>query len=366
MDMLETHRPSSVAGSSVAFRQLGKAGLVTLVLAGLLIGCRSRSLPEPGLRLGSDAFERTGFAQVPAAGSVSDLRRGVKGRVIAAGANGAATLTEEGDLISFVPFEVQASNFEILDVEGDGRLDFLNRGGGWQPVWLLGPEGDYRWRHELESAPNGIAAGDLDGDGIKDFVVGYNGSGGLRRLDAEGEVQWRVEGSNIWHVEIADLPDSGPTILHSDVGSDRLIKRSPDGSVLEIDDDYQDLSDFVILTGPDDKLWLVHHSRGDVVARHLDGTREIRFSRLGSLHPYRFTAAFVDFGHEDKPRLAVLVGGKIPYRYHDFRTDLEIYEWDGTGVYHEVLDGWWLDLEPHGTDLLLGGPGRVDVLRFDP
>lgn len=65
-----------------------------------------------------------------------------------------------------------ATNIAIVDVNGDGKKDFLaTRGHGFGVVWYEAPD----WRpHEMDSelgGPHDLAVGDIDGDGYIDAVT---------------------------------------------------------------------------------------------------------------------------------------------------------------------------------------------------
>lgn len=118
--------------------------------------------------------------------------------------------------IAAVRFDAYVSRPEVVDVDGDGRCEFLDRGSGWQSAGLLGSDGEVLWSLDSVTGVDDIAAGDLDGDGILEFVVGWNGADGLWRHDSRGRVLWRTPDDNVWSVAIVDVDGDGrQEIVHT-------------------------------------------------------------------------------------------------------------------------------------------------------
>ena len=112
-----------------------------------------------------------------------------------------------------------ATNILILDLNGDGKPDFLaSRGHGAGVVWFEAPD----WKaHEINSSyigPHGLAAGDVNGDGHSDFVVCSKDSGILAWFENDGRGQFtehRIhEDQSTYEVRLVDMNgDGAPDIL---------------------------------------------------------------------------------------------------------------------------------------------------------
>ncbi len=252
-----------------------------------------------------------------------------------------------------VAWEVRA-----LDLDGDGRLEFVNRGGNWHPATVWDADGRIRWR--LDWGVNQLATGRLDDDEHVDFVVGRNARG-LARLDGDGETVWEHPGGNVWDVELTDLDGDGrDEILHSGP-SRRFFVRDAGGAVLSEVDMDPAVSHFALthwgLPGAHpriaylyrDRLWLV---RPDGSARRsLDLGVPSNMGRP-SLAPLRLEGRAA-------PGLALLVD----FRVHE-RALLNLYDDEGSLFYQEVLPTSCSSLavdprDPTGEVLLLGCTGEL-------
>ncbi len=136
-----------------------------------------------------------------------------------AGDEGAVFLDGDGEVQRTVVFDRKGGRHVPIDLGQDGDWEFMNRGGGWQPVGLLDADGNTLWRYPTRwsaASPNDMAAGDLDGDGDLEFVVGTNGGGGVLVLDHEGQVVESWDATNVSSVEIADIDhDGADEVIHS-------------------------------------------------------------------------------------------------------------------------------------------------------
>lgn len=179
--------------------------------------------PPPGIRVGAELFARNRYYDD--ARRIGDIRSLTVlpsapqqvGSVVVGGVSGAAFLLPGGVLRSFVPFDARVQNVAVLDLDGDGALEYMDRGGAWRPVGLLDARGKSLWRYS--SSPDAMAAGDLDLDGDLEFVVGTNGSGGLLVFDERGIELWRRDATNVFSVAVLDTDQNGkPEIVHSHGG----------------------------------------------------------------------------------------------------------------------------------------------------
>ncbi len=193
-------------------------------MAGLPTLYGDAEVPEAGVRLGEGWLRRRLVAELPDLPSIVSLtwrrcRPDAPVEWVVAGKSRAAFVTDEGVVRAEVAFDHRLARAVPVDVEGDGTCEFMDRGGGWDPVSLLDAGGRTLWRYPkggAGAAADAMAAGDLDGDGRLEFVVGRNGRGGLVALEDDGTQMWSREASNVSSVEIADLDRDGvPEILHS-------------------------------------------------------------------------------------------------------------------------------------------------------
>lgn len=185
--------------------------------------------PEPGIVQGPGVMSKTLFYELQGQQKAGDVRSislgrfspGAEDEIAVVGKAGAAFLTLAGEERKRVAFDRKGGRTVPVKVRPGGGWGFMNRGGGWQPVSLLDPEGRTEWKYPLQRPPaaDTMAAGDLDGDGELEFVVGMNAGGGLRVLEASGELVRCHKASNVFSVEVLDVDDDGtPEILHSGKG----------------------------------------------------------------------------------------------------------------------------------------------------
>lgn len=166
-------------------------------------------------------------------------------------------------------FDVHLRTTVPVDINRDGVYEYMDRGGGWQPVKLVSSEGRLLWEfpdRKSGLAADQMAAGDLDRDGHVDFAVGMNAAGGLYLFNSDGTVKWRREAGNVFAVEIVDVDGDGqPEIVHIDGG--RIVIRDKRGEIIR---------QFQFPSHPVDHLvWKLDHNEFRVV-----GTRD------GFIHIY--------------------------------------------------------------------------------
>ncbi len=219
-----------------------------LLLTGSITSSRSRGAPEewaPGVILGEGVLNKRVWADV-SVGRVSEIRVRSKPTpgmpILVVGSNGVAFMARNGSIKKTILFDRSGGRVVAVDLDGDGQEEFLNRGGGWQPVSIYDSQGNTIWsygaRHIidvllLKGSPNDMAMGDVDGDGKLEFVVGLNGGGGVVLLNSLGQVMWREKDANVWGVEIIDLDGDGKKeIIHTDFAGNIKV-RNKDGAIIK-------------------------------------------------------------------------------------------------------------------------------------
>ena len=354
----------------------GAALLLVLAVCGifgfLILGAwpgREMSIPpeltRPGVKHGTGILDKSVYLTDPALGSVTEIvpQPVASSHLGVAGTRGAVFLAADGTVQSRVKFASALSYIQFVDVNGDGKLEFLNRGGGgWSDASVLDDQGRVLWTYGGMPGVDDMAAGDLDGDGVLDFVVVFNGGGGVRRLDKGGALQWTEADGNVWHVEIVDADGDGrPEIVHSNAGGEITV-RDPTGKIVRRAKPSSYFSVFslcrwpsradrqFLLSAADDKFWIFDY----------DGTRLATFDApetgsLGDAHgaPVRLRAG-------EGPSFAVIV------EFHNWNVSvLYVYGPDQKLVYQEVIADNCRSMTAvprEGSDvddLLIGGTGTI-------
>ena len=124
-----------------------------LMLAAL--GC-GPPLPDPGIVRGADLLQKSLFLERTELGDVQSISvepsgPGADGFILVAGTKAAAFVTRTGEVQRLVRFQDEMTTPVPIDIEGDGTLEFMDRGGGWQPVSVVSHDGRTLWRY----APSG-------------------------------------------------------------------------------------------------------------------------------------------------------------------------------------------------------------------
>lgn len=251
-----------------------------------------------------------------------------------AGSCGAILVTESGKEKSFVAFRDWLDHVDIVDVEGDGVCEYLNRGSWSCDVVLMDHEGKAIWTHGGPSGVDDACAGDLDGDGKLEFVVGFNGGGGVRLLETNGKEQWTQPDGNVWHVEITDANGDGDLdIVHSNAAG-QITVRNARGSVVSRAHPTAYCSDFSLCRFPEKKggklallaenetIWLFDY----------DGTAITRLKApgCGSLGHARGVPVKLESGKGEYLAVVVDFQGRSASR-------LYVYDSAGALVYRDAL-----------------------------
>jgi hypothetical protein len=200
-------------------------------------GCVPRALQAPppalqtsGVRVGAGLLQKSVFVQEPSLGSVTDIAEGelgpAAGREIGiAGTQGAVFLGKGAKPVGRVSFTGPCTHVDIIDVEGDGVCEFMNRGSWAVPAFVMDHTGALRWKYGGSPGVDDMAAGDVNGDGKLEFGVGFNGGGGVHLLDSAGHKQWEEPDGNAWHVELVDTDgDERAEVVNSSAGGTMTVR----------------------------------------------------------------------------------------------------------------------------------------------
>lgn len=303
----------------------------------LLAGCASQSpapSQEPGVVTGADGLtKRVVYRNAELAPITSVSKNGAGMHVI--GRSGAVVLDDGGTPRATVTFEESGGETVAVDIDRDGVSEYVNRGGGWQQVSVIGSDGRTKWKYPQRrtlfgGAPNTMAFGDLDQDGKLEFVVGMNGGGGVIVLDEHGTVLRKTAGANVFSLEIADIiPGGALEVLHSKERS--VDVRAADGTLLT-NIPLPSYSFTLLQRGP--PMFVCVDAGGSAhTLRLIDVNGSIRGSYL-----------LPDRGHVRANAAGVATGSKPllvawrTLRATGHRSALYVFEADGTLRYHEIFE----------------------------
>ena len=191
-------------------------------------------------------------------------------------------------LFAMWPSAFAFANFQLGDVNGDGRADMLlrNANGEFQCSTTLAQDEDSSFSSfeglPIDLAWHVVAHADFDGDDKSDLLLRHQVQGwSLALLDGcvlkedRKDVELNVRGADVRVVGVADLNDDNKDdlILRDDSGS-WSIAFMDSGEVLNTVDDPSDL--------PKDTQWRVigigdfdGNSVDDVLSRHVDGSWQL-------------------------------------------------------------------------------------------
>lgn len=199
---------------------------------------QSEDIGPAGVVVGQGLLQPRVFFSDPGLGVVTDISVGkldpTPGAAVGvAGEEGAVFLDQSGAAVSSVKFTDSYDRIVMVDVEGDGVCEFMDRGSWGSEAALLDHRGQKLWSYGGKGGGvNDMGAGDVDNDGMLEFAVGFNGGGGVHLLDRAGRVRWQRPDANVWNVGMADLNGDGRAeIVHSNAGG-QLIVRDELGNIV--------------------------------------------------------------------------------------------------------------------------------------
>lgn len=319
---------------------------------------RPTELEHAGVRVGEAVLQESVWLDEASVGDITSITPADTRGVLVAG-TAAAAYVKEGALSGRVAWPERMSQVEPIDVEGDGQLEFLDRGGhGWQGAALLDGGGRVRFRSPRGQGVDDMAAGHLDGDGRLDFVVGYNGGSGVARYDADGRELWRQDDGNVWHVEIVDTDADGTAeIVHSNAAGQLTVRDASGRVVRRVDPPGSYFSDFSLVRWPrsaplrplharDGSLWIMDYTGATSAQLAAPGVEGLGDTRAVPIRIAKndYLAALVEFSLWD-------------------RSVVFLFDAAGAPVYREVMAGGCRALAAlpaeSGEDLLVGCGSRI-------
>lgn len=352
--------------------------LILISISGVALGLKKvfehENYYTPRISVGSELLQKEQFiandklVEVMSISVNKDKSDGNE-KIIIIGERGAFFVTPNGEPGPFVSFDRRVGETFPVDVEGNGVLEFMNRGGGWQPVSLLDSNGRTQWIYpkrdsKLGDAADEMASGDLDGDGILEFVVGMNGSGGLHVLNAKGQELWKREAGNVFSVEIVDInKDGSPEILHSDTGQGIVIRKANGDKIGTIKTSHGDFS--LLNQNNTDSEPLIVYDSDKLQLIDLKGNVKKYFDLPGGGHTPKGTIVYFN-GHNNPPYYAFIRTIQATGQ----RSDLTVFDSNGNLVYHEIFKASYLAIAPlpdkgKGSDsMLIGENSRVWLYRM--
>jgi hypothetical protein len=329
-----------------------------------------KEIPTPGVVKGEEFISKTLFIEKEQLGIISDIARGELDRnpgpeIGIVGTRGALIIDNANEEVALIPFTEKAGHVDMVDVEGDGECEFMNRGGGWQAVSLFNHQGNKLWSYSSSQPPNDMAAGDLDGDGTVEFVVGLNADGGVHLLDKDGKKQWIKPDANVWHVELADSDQDGrPEIVHSNAAG-QIRVRDRQGKILSQAKPSLYFSQFSLCKWPTlkDREYALNWDNKDKTIKLFDfnGKMVKDFKAPGLARVVGAWGLPVRLRTDEREYFAVLV--ELGRRWH--RSILYVYDAMGTLVFQEIIAETCESIatfpsdKPGGEIILIGGEGKV-------
>jgi len=325
------------------------------------------SLATPSVVTGADVLSKRVWVEESWLGSVTDIEEGEfdpspEREIGIAGSGGAVFVDRNGHTKASVAFPDSVERVDLVDVEGDGICEFLNRGGlGWLDPSLMDHEGATVWVYDSAMGVADMAAGDLDGDGTLEFVAGLDEPGGLCLLDEGSREQWQRDG-DAQQVAVVDTDGDGTLEIVHGTAAGNITIRDKQGAVVGRVNPGPDVSDFSLCRWPGktDREYLLLADDDTIRVFDYGGKAlaELDAPDCSVLGRARGTPAKL---RSDEPEyLAVAVEYEMWQR-------AVLYVYDSTGklAYQEVLPDPCasiaaIPLDGSGRDtLLVGGMGRV-------
>lgn len=318
-------------------------------------------------------LERSLFYEKPALGAITAIRWNwsnvdTQPVLVIAGNYGASLVDHAGKALSSVRLERKAGKTTPVDMDGDGKLEYIDRKSPVGEAALYDHQGQLVWKYGLGYDPEveDMACGDLDGDGQWECVVALKGYGGLRLLEKSGKEKWRQPDTEVRHVEILDADGDGANeIVHSNVAGQVRLRNAKGVLIRELP-----AKNYVTLfsvcrwpTGKDNWFILSNKSRSEIELLDFEGKKVGVFST--GVRGYEAFGTPVTFAAGEKSYFALLICNCASTR----NTRLFIYNSNGELVYEDKLPTRQASLlaipdETAGGEALLIGENEGRVWRY--
>jgi hypothetical protein len=264
-----------------------------------------------------------------------------------------------------VKFEKEGNKVNFVDLEHDGKPEFMNSGSWYFNSYLLNQDGKLLWEINDEDGTDDMAAGDLNNDGKYEFVVGLNGSGGLSLYNDKGSRLWNVKNTgNIWQVGIVDINnDKNLEIIHSDAGGDLSIVDKNGKTIRKIEP--AEYLGFFFIYNPE------HSTDHYIIQPSIDSFKLLDFKcKIIKTYDAKDCNDFCDiyakslsFGKDSGSLIALLSYPKFD------RSKLLIYDSQGNIKYEEVYAETFYSIctyakSDENTTVLLGGKEKITQLEL--
>jgi hypothetical protein len=298
-------------------------------------------------------------------GSISCIARGKldggsSDEIGVAAPRGAAILNKDFSERSYVQFFSFGRSVDVVDVEGDGVCEYLNKGGYGYFCSLLDHAGKTLWTSGGMGASmvEDAEYGDVDGDGKPEFAVAVAAGfrDGVALLDSRGKRKWFFPEMYLFRVLMADTDCDGKAevvysdpyqnIVVRDAAGDLVSREKPEAS-------FTGASCLIPWPARSDRKRLLLSDKGKFWVVGFDGNTIATIDAPNlSKEGWDLLAAFVRLKSGEPDYLAVLIN----YGRWD-RSVLYLYSHDKKLVYEEVM--------PESRDALIAAPsddGKTEAL----
>ncbi len=324
-----------------------------------------RELATPGVKAGSDFLSKKVFFQDERLGTVTDILIGKDeppGEITIAGSRGVLVVDNNSNVKSSVMFSSRTNHVDIIDVDGDGICEFMNRGSWGCDASVIDHNGNTIWTYGGEPGVDDMCAGDVDADGKLEFVVGFNGGGGVHFLDQNGKKKWKRPDGNVWHVELVDTNGDGILeVVHSNAAG-QITVRDQQGKIISQAAPPAYFSDFSLCKWPtkSDREFALLSENDTIWVFGFDGKVEAQFTapHCGSLGHARGVPVKI------KSNIAEYFAVVVAFERWK-KSILYVYNSSGELLYQEILPETCAAISAAALDgsdmetILIGGVGKV-------
>lgn len=306
---------------------------------------------DPGVKTGAGFLTKEVLVEDKRLGKVTDFHAAGAGEVIIAGTGGVVALSEARGPEFVTAFTGDKFHVEMVDVDSDGVMEFLDSGFSFNNTTLTDSGGNTVWSYKDIGLVGDAAAGDVDGDGKAEFVVVFIDGKGVHLLDADGVLRWESEGLVKDVVMVDTNADNRLEIVYVNMHGQIVVMDAAGKVLSRANRRFPYLSHFSLVTSPAmaARTQLLHSGCDDLAMLDLRGEVIETFPAPGANFFAVPRAAAVRFDPSGPDYLAVVV------KHVNNLSVLYVYDNSGELVFHEVL----ADVsESIAAVSLEGGPGQ--------